>query len=996
MKEKPLKNGQAVSRVMSWNIGRGLLKKLPEIESVLKSLCINICFIIECDDSQENIETIAIPGFNTIVCSTQHRGDKIRIFALIDNTLPHKVRLDLMNNNVPTIWIELISETKKNILIGGIYREWNDKQPEDMSLICNQISSASEEGLPLLCIGDINLDMLLWDKSSFRLKSLADQWKAKISTAGLKWENLGETFESYYTTTSGHKVKSGLDHIYHNGTGIFNNFKKSPNSLSDHRPIYCDINIAPKKVEKEEQFILRRSWTNFDMNKFQADLTNQPWELVIDPSKSVDQQAEIFDDIYTQTINKHAPIRKTKIRPNFKKGLSKKTLQLIKERDSARLESSRCQDTSKQQFLSAEYKKKRNAVTSRIRKEAKSATLTSFKESGGPSEIWKTANKHVGTATSSKLKLKEKVKIFGPEKTEKSPPVAQYDMTIDKEEDLAKVFNCFFKSKVEKIEKEIPKKDIDSTHKLREKMNGRNLEFSIKPVTIKQVLKAIKCLKNKTSSGIDFISPKLLKQTADIIAAPLTFIINNSIEEGVFPQSWKTAKVIPIFKKKGSKAEKENYRPVSNLKSASKVIELIVNKQVLNFFETNGLFPGSQHGFRGKRSTFSAVATMHEIWLKNHEKKEHQAISFLDLSAAFDTLSKDIFCQKLEVYGFNETSVNWFRSYLSNRFQCVIIGSHISDPVLLSVGSPQGAILSPTVFIILISDIDLWTNAQLCGYADDTSCTVSVKSMQTLQEKCEESVHDLLTYMAVNRLAANDSKTHIIVVKSGQKTHAPMKFNIGNAKVDETETEKLLGIHVSNDLKWSDHLSKLQSKLMTRLYTLRKLEQVIPKSLLKTVADGIFMSVLRYGLGIFCPIRVTQSDPHPSSISGIKVAFNDMLRLLCSAKREDHMSVEEMLKKLNWLSVNQIAAEVRLIETWKSIHTNYCLSNVFEKRVSSYETRAAGKNALEVEEKSRLRENSFQFPCTKLWNIAPQSITNAQTESFARKAIRDYVKTLPL
>ena len=155
------------------------------------------------------------------------------------------------------------------------------------------------------------------------------------------------------------------------------------------------------------------------------------------------------------------------------------------------------------------------------------------------------------------------------------------------------------------------------------------------------------------------------------------------------------------------------------------------------------------------------------------------------------------------------------------------------------------------------------------------------------------------------------------------------------------------------------------------------------------------MSVLRYGLGIFCPIRVTQSDPHPSSISGIKVAFNDMLRLLCGAKREDHMSVEEMLKKLNWLSVNQIAAEVRLIETWKSIHTNYCLSNVFEKRVSSYETRAAGKNALEVEEKSRLRENSFQFPCTKLWNNAPQSITNAQTESFARKAIRDYVKTLP-
>ena len=91
------------------------------------------------------------------------------------------------------------------------------------------------------------------------------------------------------------------------------------------------------------------------------------------------------------------------------------------------------------------------------------------------------------------------------------------------------------------------------------------------------------------------------------------------------------------------------YRPVSNIKSVSKVVELLLNKQVLNFFETNKLFPDSQHGFRGKRSTFSAVANMHEKWLKNHEMKRHQSLTFLDLSAAFDTLSKDIFCAKLKL-----------------------------------------------------------------------------------------------------------------------------------------------------------------------------------------------------------------------------------------------------------------------------------------------------------------------------------------------------------
>ena len=76
------------------------------------------------------------------------------------------------------------------------------------------------------------------------------------------------------------------------------------------------------------------------------------------------------------------------------------------------------------------------------------------------------------------------------------------------------------------------------------------------------------------------------------------------------------------------------YRPVSLLKATSKVIELIANKKVLNYFEANGLFPNSQHGFRAKRSTFTAVITMHEQWILNKEKKYQQAVAFLDLSAA--------------------------------------------------------------------------------------------------------------------------------------------------------------------------------------------------------------------------------------------------------------------------------------------------------------------------------------------------------------------------
>ena len=136
---------------------------------------------------------------------------------------------------------------------------------------------------------------------------------------------------------------------------------------------------------------------------------------------------------------------------------------------------------------------------------------------------------------------------------------------------------------------------------------------------------------------------------------------------------------------------------------------MIVNQQVLQYFEANSLLPKSQHGFRARRSTFSAIASMHDQWLHNYRCGKSQVVTCFDLSAAFDTLSSDIFCSKLKLYGFDKKSVNWFKTYMQNRKQVVMIGATISDQITTNLGSPQGAIISTTIFIILIADISLWS-----------------------------------------------------------------------------------------------------------------------------------------------------------------------------------------------------------------------------------------------------------------------------------------------
>ena len=107
--------------------------------------------------------------------------------------------------------------------------------------------------------------------------------------------------------------------------------------------------------------------------------------------------------------------------------------------------------------------------------------------------------------------------------------------------------------------------------------------------------------------------------------------------------------------------------------------------------------------------------------------------------------------------------------------------------------------------------------------------------------------------------------------------------------------------------------------------------------------------------------------------------------------------IEEMLQETGWLSINQLSCEIRLIEVWKSLNfENYCLKDVFEKVHSVQQTRNSNKIRLKSGFKTRLRENSFQYPSVLVWNSAPLSVTSAETESAARRAIREFVLTLPL
>ena len=161
--------------------------------------------------------------------------------------------------------------------------------------------------------------------------------------------------------------------------------------------------------------------------------------------------------------------------------------------------------------------------------------------------------------------------------------------------------------------------------------------------------------------------PKRIKEG---IIAPLTLIINKSVQEGHFPSRMKIADVVPLYKSK-NKTNKTNYRPISLLPTLSKLLEKVMYKCTYRFMENTSPIYKGQFGFRIKHSCENAIQNLVGDIIKDEDQGLITTAVFLDLSKAFDTLSHPILFAKLTKYGITGLTLGWFKSYLSNRYMRV-------------------------------------------------------------------------------------------------------------------------------------------------------------------------------------------------------------------------------------------------------------------------------------------------------------------------------------
>lgn len=894
-----------------------------------------------------------------------YRKDRNRhgggLLAYAHESLPIRRRQDLEINGIASMWLE-IQLAKGKILVGTYYRPPGASETEK-SLFMSSLQISVD-----LCLAENPKSLIILGDFNDRCKNFyGDHSRSELQHRLLNFVQANNLYQiitkpTRITPTSEYL----LDLIITDSPGyILNSGVTSPICQVDHHGIFSKLTFRSPRINSFCRKIY--NYRVADYIQLRETLSYTPWNTGRDTFDDINDSAKYFSDLFLEVIDSFIPNKVIQIRPKDKEWMTRQIHFLLNKRD----------------CLYKRYTKFKSDHLLNLYKEAASAAKEAInlaKSNYFSRQIERLQNPETVSKEYHKL-----CKHFFLGKSQfGAPAILDNNKVYATPLDKATLFNNFFADN-----STLPQPELGfALPPLLYKTNDRLSEVIFNPIKVYSVLKNLKVNK---SNGPDNISNKMLKETAEVIAKPLSDLFNKSMLCGTFPDAWKRANVTPIHKK-SDRQKKENYRPISLLSCVGKVMERIVFNELYEYCENHDLLTWRNAGFKKNESTVNQLLYLVNQIYNSLGNGSDVLIIFLDVSKAFDKVYHQGLLLKLESFGISDYLLSWLRNYLSGRQQRVVLNGQNSDWRPTNAGVPQGSILGPLLFLIFINDITDGLKCDPFLYADDTSLlkTLSADTDADITE-LHSDLDQIRNWALQWHVTFNATKTEYMILSKKPIRPPPLPIYFDGTLIERVDSHCHLGVWLSDNMTWEKHTQELIKKTSTSLNLLKRMSRSIGRKTKLCIYKTYIRPKMEYATSIF-----------DGNLSNIQVDHLENLQrqaLLCSVSAYRHTSHSKLLKEAGIEPLVVRRRYFGLCHLYKIIHGPapqylYQLLPAYVQQTTPYPLRNIHDFSIPRTSKNYVKL-SFFWQYLLVWNSLDLNIRQAPSLSIFKNQIKSSTFSKP-